>query len=98
MFLAGDTRLRREGRHPMQLRRRTHFKRKPDKPLKGFILDISINVPERDIAFVHDQYAQSNPIPWDPTTVGELIQAEVDAHIAEQFGAVDTQATEPVAQ
>jgi hypothetical protein len=70
----------------MQLRRRTHFKNKPEKPLKGFILDISINVPEkRGVAFVHDQYSQSNPIPMDGDKLGALIQNEVNGHMAEHF-------------
>jgi hypothetical protein len=68
------------------LERRTHYKLKPSKPLKGFILDLSINVPEPGIAFVHDQFAQTDPHPWDPSSVGELIQGEVDRHIAEHYG------------
>jgi hypothetical protein len=69
------------------LQRRTNHKLKPQQSLTGFSLDFAINVPDVDIAFVHDLNGKTNAQPWDTTSLFDALRVEFERHMREHFGA-----------
>lgn len=69
--------------------RRTHYHGKPDKPLSGFALDITIRVNERGQIFLVGNRGLAVHC-YDEQVMADILRQEVAAHKRGHFGKEQT--------